>query len=411
MKGFQVLRFQNQPLFSFCPVAGKIRYLQYSVKESQKMKIAISARMLKSEPDDGISRFTSEVINRIIPWRPDYRFALVFDRDYGRKMAFPENTEVHIMPPAARHPLLWYTWHEWQLPGLLKRIKADLFLSPDGIISLRSHVTALPVIHDINFLHRPGDLPPLTSRYYNHFFRRFAARTERILTVSEFCRKDISSGLGVDVSQIDVAYNGVSDYFSPAGEEQNEKFRARLTGSNPYFLFVGNFSPRKNIAGVVKAFEYFRNTYGTNYKLVLAGGRLFLNNETDRVINSSGWKDDIILTGSVRHEELRMYYSAARALVFTPWFEGFGIPAAEAMRCGTPVILSETTSLPEVGGDAALYVNPANPEETAGALHRIISDETLSTRLIQTGLRQSQKFTWDKTAAAVMISIEKILSH
>ena len=154
-----------------------------------------------------------------------------------------------------------------------------------------------------------------------------------------------------------------------------EKFRKELTGGNPYFLFVGNFSPRKNIPGVINAYNHFRSTTQFNHKLVLTGGKLFLNSETNRLLKSSLWASDIILTGSMLHNELRLLYSSSTALVFVPWFEGFGIPASEAMRCGTPVILSNTTSLPEIGGNAAIFVNPDNTGEISNAMIKIMTDE------------------------------------
>lgn len=371
------------------------------------IKIAINARMLKMSPDDGISRFTFEVVKRITKNNPSYRFALVFDRKFDKRLLFSENTEAYIIGPPGRHPVLWYTWHEWQLPGLLSRIGADIFLSPDGIISLRSEIPSVPVIHDINFIHRPKDLPPVTSRYYRYFFKKFAEKSARIITVSEFCREDISSGLIIGKEKIDIAWNGVSEYFGPAEKSESDSYRKKLTGGNPYFLFVGNFSPRKNIPTLIRAYDHFRSAYGTDIKLVLAGGRLFLNSETDNLIDSSPYKNDIILTGPVVHEDLRILYSSASALVFVPWFEGFGIPAAEAMRCGTPVILSDTTSLPEIGGNAALFVNPANYEEVAGAMNKIVTNDSLRQSLVEKGLLQSQKFTWDNTASSVMNSIKK----
>ena len=371
------------------------------------MKIAINARMLKTTPDDGISRFTFEVVKRLTINNPSHRFALIFDRKFDGRLIFSENTEAYIIGPPSRHPILWYTWHEWLLPALLKRIGADIFLSPDGIISLRSEIPSIPVIHDINFHHRPKDIPPLTSSYYNYFFKKFAEKAARIITVSEFCREDISSGLMINKDKIDVAWNGVSEYFKPVEKSESDIFRKKLTGGNPYFLFVGNFSPRKNIPMLIKAYNHFRTTYGSDLKLVLAGGRLFLNSETDNMIDSSLFRNDIILAGSVLHEDLKILYSSASALVFVPWFEGFGIPAAEAMRCGTPVILSNTTSLPEIGGNAALFVDPSDYEEIAGAMNRIVNDKNSRVSLTEAGFIQSEKFTWENTAESVMRSIEK----
>jgi glycosyltransferase involved in cell wall biosynthesis len=374
------------------------------------MKIAIIARLLKAIPDDGISRFTFEVVKRITVNNPSHQFALIFDREYDPGLIFSLNAKGYLLKPSTRHPLLWYYWHEFQLPGLLKKIKADILLSPDGIISLGSDVPSVTVIHDINFYHRPKDLPKHISLYYRFFFRKFAQKAVRIVTVSFFCKNDISSYLNIDPGLIDVAYNGVSEYFAPADKQTTDIFRQELTGGCPFFLFVGNFSPRKNIAGVVKAYNRFRSITGLNHKLVLTGGKLFLNRNTDRLIRSSSWSDDIILTGPKMNEELRLLYASAIALVFVPWFEGFGIPAAEAMRCGTPVILSNTTSLPEIGGEAAIYVSPDSTEEICSAMVKIAVDENLRLSLSKKGQEGSLKFTWDNTAKYIWKSIENAAS-
>jgi glycosyltransferase involved in cell wall biosynthesis len=371
------------------------------------MKIAINARMLKAVPDDGISRFTLEVVKRITANNPSHKFALIFDRKFEKELLFSGNTEAYLVSPAAHHPVQWYTWHEWQLPGILKKIGADIFLSPDGIISLRSDIPSVPVIHDINFYHRPADIPFLSRSYYRYFFRKFAEKATRLITVSNFCKNDISTYLNIDPSKIDVAYNGVSDYFGPVEKQLTDTYRKNITGGIPYFLFVGNFSPRKNIPGLLKAYNLFRETSGLNFKLVLAGGRLFLNSETDRLIRTSKWTKDIILTGPKKHEDLKMLYCSALSLVFVPWFEGFGIPAAESMRCGTPVILSNTTSLPEIGGNAALFVDPGSPENICREMIRLSNDNDLCSALSSSGQKQSKKFSWENTAESVWESLEK----
>jgi len=372
------------------------------------MKIAVSARYLKEKPDGGVARFTYEVTRRIVQKNPSDEFILVFDRNYSESLLFGPNCKAIVLEPETSNLLSCYIWHEIKLPELFKKVKPDLFLSPDGIISLRCEVPQISVLHDISFYHRPHDLPFLTSLYWRYFCKKFACHAARIVTVSEFCRQDISSYLNVDPGKIDVAWNGVSEYFFPAGEEEKENYRTALTGGDPYFLFIGNFSPRKNIPSLITAWHLFRKKTGLSHKLVLAGGRLFLNRKTDRMICTSPWRDDIILPGLMVHQDLRLMYAAAEALVFVPWFEGFGIPAAEAMRCGTPVILSPVTSLPEIGGNAALYANPADPEEICNAMIRISSEPGLRESLSATGQTRSQMFNWDNTADRVIKAIEKV---
>ena len=185
--------------------------------------------------------------------------------------------------------------------------------------------------------------------------------------------------------------------------------RDELTGGLPYFLFVGNFSPRKNIPNLIRAYNRFRIITDYKHKLVLTGERLYLNRELDLLIKASPYSGDIILTGHKRQEELRILYSASEALVFVPWFEGFGIPAVESMRCGTPVILSDTTSLPEIGGEAAVYVNPSDISSIADSMKKIIEDHAFKSSLKLLSVKNSMRFTWEKSAENLRNTIEKSL--
>ena len=374
------------------------------------MNIAISARMLRKDPDDGISWFTYETVRRLINNNKQHTIYLIFDREIDKSLLFSANTRAVKIGPATRHPILWYWWLEYRLPKVLEEVKADLFIAPDGFISLRSKVPSIPVIHDINFIHRPGDLPILHRLYYRWFTGRFARKAIRIATVSEFSKNDISKSLGIDLAKIDVVYNGVSDAFSPAGEDEVTGLRKQLTKGQPFFLFVGNFSPRKNIPNLVRAYNYFRTISLYRHKLVLTGERLYLNNELDTTLRESPFADDIIFTGHKTREELRVLYSASEAFVFVPWFEGFGIPALEAMRCGTPVILSETTSLPEIGANAAVYVNPSDIIKISESMITIIEAKKKNESLKLLAFQHSMKFTWEKSAESLSDCIEKSLS-
>ena len=153
------------------------------------MNIAISARMLKKNPDDGISWFTYETVRRLVSNNKHHRFYLIFDRSFDESLVFSENVEAIIINPATRHPVLWYYWLEYRLPDVLRNINADILVSPDGLIPLKSEVPSIPVIHDINFFHRPGDIPLITRSYYRFFTEKFASKAIRIATVSEFSKK------------------------------------------------------------------------------------------------------------------------------------------------------------------------------------------------------------------------------
>ncbi|MFN2337168.1 MAG: glycosyltransferase family 4 protein, partial [Bacteroidales bacterium] len=320
------------------------------------MIIAINARTLRAVPHDGIGWFTLEVVRGIVRDHPEHRFVLIGDRKYDLLPVDGDNVEYVTIPLRTVHPIIWYKWHELFLPGVLKKTGAGLFIAPDGIMPLRSGVPCIPVIHDLNHEHRPGDIPWCERIYYSYYFPRFARRAARVATVSGFSADDISETYGISRDRIDVVPNGVADIFSPPLPGEAEATRKQYTGGRPYFLFVSNFSPRKNVEAVITAFNLFRKAGKGEHVLLLSGRRLYLTREIDRAVESSPYSRDILFTGSVTRDVLRRLYGAAEALTFVPWFEGFGIPVVEAQRCGTPCILSDSSSLPEVSGGAALCV-------------------------------------------------------
>jgi len=375
------------------------------------MIIAINARTLKPVPHDGIGWFTYEVIRGIVSAHPEHRFVLISDRKYDDPPVSGSNVEYVTIPLRTVHPLIWYAWHELFLPGVLKKVKADLFVAPDGIISMHTTVPCIPVIHDVNYEHRPDDIPWSERLYYRHFFPLFAEKAARVATVSRFSADDISATYGIDPDKIDIVPNGVADIFTPPLPGDAEETRREFTGGRPYFLFVSNFSPRKNIGTVIKAYDLFRKDNRSDHVLLLAGRRLYLTRDIDRALEASPFGPDILFTGSVNRTVLRRLYGASVALIFVPWFEGFGIPVVEAQRCGTPCILSDTSSLPEVSGGAALCAGPADAGAIASAMARLVSDEALRRRLAEDGKRNSERYTWDNAATKMWNCIIKTVNN
>ena len=373
------------------------------------MKIAISARTLSSEPGDGIAWFTFEFIKRMVQSHPEDSFYLISDRRYRKLPVYSRNVKYIHLPLRNRHPLIALFWHQVMLKHTLRRLGADVFVGPDGFIPLGCTTPCISVIHDLNHCHRPGDIPFFTRHFYRYFFPRFAGQAARIVTVSQFSAADISSVYGIPAAKIDVVYNGVSGQFFPVTDDEAENYRLKLTGGRPYFVFVSNFSPRKNVPTLIKAFERFRADSSADYALVLAGSRLYLNGELDRAIRESSYADSVIFTGRLSRDELRKVYGAAAAFVFVPWFEGFGIPVVEAMRCGTPCIISDNSSLPEVSGGAGLCVSAADTEAIAMAMARLANEPALRRRLKDEGIKNSLRFSWDNTAAQMYNAIGKTL--
>lgn len=370
------------------------------------MIIAVNTRLLQQGKLEGIGWFTRETLARITRNHPEHRFIFIFDRPYSNEFVFSENVTPVIVSPPTRHPLLWLIWFEWRIPFILKKYKADLFLSPDGYLSLNTSVRQVVAIHDINFAHRPKDLPWLKAKYYNYFFPRFAQRAKRIATVSHYSKEDIMRSYRLDESKIDVVYNGVNTLYTPISDDEKQAVKQKYTDGKDYFLFIGALSPRKNICGLLRAYDAFRTSLDCDTKLVIAGGAMFKTDDIEKTYHGMRHKSDVIFTGRLSTEELHQVLGGALALTFVPFFEGFGIPVIEAMNAGVPVICSNTTSLPEVGGMAALYVDPYMIGQIKDAMIQVATNTELRQELIEKGFYQKEKFSWDKTAELLWGTIQ-----
>jgi len=373
------------------------------------MKIAVNTRILLPNRLGGVGWFTYETLKRITQNHPEHQFHFLFDRQYHNDFIFSDNITPHIIHPQARHPFLFYLWFEHSLPRAFKTIKPDIFLSQDGYLSLNSKVKSLSVIHDINFHHFPKDVPYLVRKYYNFFFPRFAKHANRIATVSEFSKSDISQSYDINENKIDVVYNGVNKMYKPLNESINAETRKEHSNGCPYFLFVGTLLPRKNISNLMKSFDLFKQKTTSSVKLIIIGNKKWWTADMEAAYSNMVFKEEVIFKGYIQPDELHRILSAALALSFVPHFEGFGIPILEAMACGTPVITSKASSTQEVGADATILVDPYNCEEIADAMKAILEDENLRTKLAKAGAKRVTDFSWDKTADLLWKSIEKMM--
>jgi glycosyltransferase involved in cell wall biosynthesis len=361
------------------------------------VKVVVNTRLLQKDKLEGIGWFSYQTLKRLTESNPQVHFIFLFDRGFDASFIFSDNITPLIVGPQARHPLLYYMWLQFSVRPLLRKLKPDVFLSPDGMLVLRATCRQVAVIHDINFLHFPEHNKWLTAKYYNYFFPRFAALATRIATVSEFSRREIVSYYGIPEEKIDVVGNGVNPFFRVLSQEEKTAVKVRYSSGKDYFIFVGSLHPRKNVTSLIKAFIKFRSTHAGRLKLVIAGPAFWGNSELSALIAASGLKEDIIITGRLDNESLALLLGAARALTFVPYYEGFGIPVIEAMAAGVPVITSSCSSLPEIAGDAALLVAPDDVAAISAAMTQILDPRT-SERLIQAGFIQQRNYSWDKSA-------------
>ena len=287
----------------------------------------------------------------------------------------------------------------------------DLYWQPNFIPEphIKSKLT-VTTIHDLSFHLQPYWHPKERIEYFSSNFFANLDRSDHFITVSEYIKGEIVDILEIDEEKITVIYNGIDsktyrEYSLKESEETAQKYEL----PPKYILFVGSIEPRKNLINLLKAYIELPETLKSEYPLVLVGYKGWGNDEIHDMIERS--KEHIKYTGYVDDLELAHIYSRASLFIYPSYYEGFGIPPIEAMSCGTPVIVSDRTSLPEVCGDAALYIEPDNPEDIKEKIELILNDESLQKQMIERGKQQSSRYSWEESAKEHMQLFKRLLSR
>ena len=363
------------------------------------MRIAVNTRLLLKGRLEGIGWYTHQMLERMVRAHPEHEFLFLFDRAFDLSFIFAPNVKGIVVHPQARHPVLFKIWFDYSVPIILRRFKADIFLSPDGIGSLRTGVPQCLVIHDLAFEHYPQYAPASHVRYMRKGSPRWAHKAAQVVTVSEYSRQDIAKRYHIPEEKITVTHNGANPAYRPLAWDEREQVKAKYTGGNEYFIFVGALHPRKNVVTLLKAFIAFKKRQRNNMQLVIVGRMAWHFDDLVEMRDTMPFKEDVKWVGYMGVDELCKVMGAAYALVYPSLFEGFGIPILEALKCEVPAIISNTSSMPEVGGDAALIVNPTDVQDVAEKMSIIYKDEILRKKLIAAAPAQAAQFDWDASAA------------
>ncbi|MEZ4952106.1 MAG: glycosyltransferase family 1 protein [Saprospiraceae bacterium] len=357
---------------------------------------------------EGMGLFTQEVMKRMAEQHPEDEFIFFFDRPFDPAFIFGKNVTPVVLFPPARHPFLFYWWFEWSVAKALKKYRVDVFLSPDNFLSLKTPIKTVLVTHDLAYLHLPVQQSFFQRKYYEIFSPRFNRRADHIEAVSQFTKTDIIKQYGISPEKISVACNGCDDSFHPVGEKEKETIRQQHSMGQPYFFYVGAIHPRKNVHRLIDAFGMFKTATHSSVKLLIAGRFAWQAGEVKNAYDRSDFQQDIHFLGYVPDEELTKLMAGALACTYVSKFEGFGIPILQAMNCDIPVITSNTSSMPEVVGDAGLTVDPNNLQEIAESMQLIWQDAHLRNKLIEAGKKQRGLFSWQKATDVVYAALHRV---
>jgi len=371
------------------------------------MIIAVNTRFLLKESLEGIGYFTREIFSLLTNQYKEHQFYFLFDRPYDKAFIFSSNVVPIVVGPPARHPLLWKYWYDVKIPGVLKKIKADVFISPDGFCSLRTKIPQCLIIHDLGFLHYPDAYKKTHKAFYNRYTPFFIEKANQIATVSHFSKNDIINQYKIADDKISIVFSAAKEIFHPLNTDEKNRAKEKYTEGKEFFIYTGAIQPRKNLVNLLKAFSLFKKRQHSNWKLVLAGRLAWKNDGFLALLKTYKYRQDVVITGYISEIELAHLTGSAYAMIYPSLFEGFGVPVLEAMKSEVPVLTSAQSSMQEIGQEAALYFDPLNVNDMADKIMMIYKDEDLRNCMIQKGKKRAQDFSWQSTAALLWQCIEK----
>lgn len=373
------------------------------------MKIAVNTRLLQVNKLEGIGWFTFEILRRMVVNHPEVEFHFIFDRKPSRVFAFGPNVTLHHIGPPTRHVLLFPLWFNVVLPIKLRRIKPDLFISPDAIGSLNVACKQIVVMHDLNFVYHPEWLPKAVARFYNKYSPLFADAADAIVTVSNYSANDIVKCYNVPQDKVHVVSNAVNSSFQKLPNDQITAIRKKVSMGNPYFVYVGSLHERKNIRNLLLAFNQFAKAH-PDFRMILVGAPLWNDKFLSEMVSELESKEKILFMGRLSGGELQEVVGAAHAMTFVPYFEGFGIPVLEAFACEVPLLSSNRTAIPEVAKDAALLVDPDDINEIAKGMKLLAENPDLCRDLVSKGRERVKDFSWDLSAERMWEVVVKTIN-
>jgi len=395
------------------------------VKISSDMRIGIDITAAVRQ-GAGIGRFTRELIRALFALDdgaarsvPSCEYVL-FAATGGLSRAATEPRLAYITQPAVTRHLqfkirnltflsddwLHRLWHRAHLPIPIEAItgRVDLFHEPDFVLPpTRPGTRTVLTVHDLTFIRDSESAFPRLRRYLNRVVPRSVGRATHVLADSLATKNDLVELFNTPPDKITVLYGGVDARFTPVREsERLATVRARYgIGQGPFILGIGTIQPRKNYRRLIQAFAILKSLT-SSLQLVIAGGKGWMYDSIFAEVKHLGLEGQVLFPGFVDDDDLSALYSAAELLAFPSIYEGFGLPILEAMACGTPVVTSITSSLPELAGDAALLIEPTDVDAIAAAMRCLLQDPDLRRGLVAGGFDQARKFTWQKAATQLV---------
>ncbi len=372
------------------------------------MKLLLDARFWRQETG-GISRYSRMLLDGLLALGTDDQFH-VFIRDIDEDQFDIKGKRVTKHVTDIGH---YSVAEQTQLPGLINEIGPDLvhFLNFNQPVLYNG--PRVTTIHDLTVKYYPvgrSQTDPV-RRLAFEWVMRHAAHSDRVIAISRATKIDIVRDLKSNPSNVQIIYEAADSRFTPRSKDAVESFRKRSHLTKPYILFVNQWRPHKGLPELIEAFGILKSKHRLPHQLVITGKASPHFPQIPAAIEASQYRNDIVLPGFVPDDDLPLYYATADVTAFPSYYEGFGLGVLESMQSGTPVVCSHTSSLPEVAGEAAQFVEPKNAADLAAGLRAVLTDQALHRRLSQAGLAQAAQFSWVKTAEETYAMYESVVSN
>lgn len=368
------------------------------------LRVGINAQLLSltnNYRNAGVAQYIYRILQHLAPSPGEEYVVYLPPGVSGRELPQRHGTTFHTEWFPCTTPALRVLWEQWLLPPLLLRRGIDVLHCPVNVVPMMGAAKMIVTIHDLSFVRYPNGFPAAKRRYHLWMTRLSARRSSVILADSESTRDDLVRYFGARADTIRVVYPGVTDLYRPQDPHVLAAFRQRHHLERPYILHVGTLQPRKNLARLIDAFALFKQQCPVLHQLVLVGGKGWMYDDLSRRVEAHGLQSDVLFVGYAGADELPLWYAGAQHCVFPSLYEGFGFPVVESMACGTPVITSNVSSLPEVAGSAGLLVDPLDTERISAAMLSLVADADLRAELVVRGYQQAARYTWSATALGV----------
>jgi glycosyltransferase involved in cell wall biosynthesis len=347
------------------------------------MKIIINIKILLHDMKGNNPCFPFDIVDELINKNPEHEFAIITDGINSKRFSAKKNVSVIIVSNSTRHPLLWKWWHDIKLPGILKKYKANVFVSFNGFCSLTASVPQCILLHDLSFLYKTS-LPKRSHLFfYKRYLPKFLQKANTIISSSFFLKKEITAQHNIASEKIDVIHAAAGEMFHPLSEKEKEEIRIKYSNSKNYFVSVAAPHADKSLIILLKAFSVFKKMQKSNWKLVLISVEYSANKKIAEILKTYKYRTDVVLTGELTHEEFVMLIGSAYALIDPlPW-NGIDTTTLNAMKCHIPVITSNDPAGKEQCEEAALYADPNDYKDIADKLMLLYKDEALHSSLVE----------------------------